>query len=91
MSYAFATQAIGQACLLPMLKVRKKETASMLTRDGVRLDADIYRPDVEDEFPVLLMRQLYGRAIAFGVASPIAFGAALTRCPADGLAFGTLR
>ncbi|AKG20835.1 CocE/NonD family hydrolase [Calothrix sp. 336/3] len=36
----------------------------MLTRDGVRLDADIYRPDTEGEFPVLLMRQPYGRAIA---------------------------
>ncbi|MGQ4645981.1 CocE/NonD family hydrolase [Lyngbya aestuarii] len=42
----------------------KKETSSMVTRDGVRLDADIYRPDAEDEFPVLLMRQPYGRAIA---------------------------
>lgn len=47
-----------------MLKVRQKETASMLTRDGVRLDADIYRPSCEGEFPVLLMRQPYGRAIA---------------------------
>lgn len=47
-----------------MLKVRQKETASMLTRDGVRLDADIYRPSTEGEFPVLLMRQPYGRAIA---------------------------
>jgi putative CocE/NonD family hydrolase len=46
-----------------MLNV-KKETASMLTRDGVRLDADIYRPDAEGEFPVLLMRQPYGREIA---------------------------
>lgn len=46
-----------------MLKV-KKETASMLTRDEVRLDADIYRPDAPGEFPVLLMRQPYGRAIA---------------------------
>ncbi|NMG08249.1 CocE/NonD family hydrolase [Brasilonema sp. UFV-L1] len=36
----------------------------MLTRDGVRLDADIYRPDTDGEFPVLLMRQPYGRAIA---------------------------
>jgi uncharacterized protein len=47
-----------------MFKVRPKQTASMLTRDGVRLDADIYRPDVDGEFPVLLMRQPYGRAIA---------------------------
>lgn len=47
-----------------MLSVRPKETASMLTRDGVRLDADIYRPDAAGKFPVLLMRQPYGRAIA---------------------------
>ncbi|WP_424099526.1 CocE/NonD family hydrolase [Moorena producens] len=36
----------------------------MVTRDGVRLDADIYRPDSAGEFPVLLMRQPYGKAIA---------------------------
>jgi len=47
-----------------MLKVRDKETASMQTRDKVRLDADIYRPHVDKEFPVLLMRQPYGREIA---------------------------
>jgi len=41
-----------------------KETVSMFTRDGVRLDADIYRPDAEGTFPVLLMRQPYGKAIA---------------------------
>ncbi|MBG1267168.1 CocE/NonD family hydrolase [Nostoc sp. WHI] len=47
-----------------MLKVLPKETASMQTRDGVYLDADIYRPDADGEFPVVLMRQPYGRAIA---------------------------
>ena len=47
-----------------MLKVRPKETASMLTTDSLRLDADIYRPDAAGEFPVLLMRQPYGRVIA---------------------------
>lgn len=36
----------------------------MTTRDGVRLDADVYRPDAAGPFPVLLMRQPYGRAIA---------------------------
>lgn len=41
-----------------------KETVSMLTRDGVRLFADIYRPDSKGTYPVLLMRQPYGRAIA---------------------------
>ena len=41
-----------------------KSTASMQTRDGVRLDADIYRPDTEEQLPILLMRQPYGREIA---------------------------
>ena len=41
-----------------------KQTASMQTRDGVKLDADIYRPDTDVELPVLLMRQPYGREIA---------------------------
>ena len=44
--------------------VRPCETASFKTRDGVRLDADIWRPDAPGPFPVLLMRQPYGRAIA---------------------------
>ncbi|ALF53319.1 S15 family X-Pro dipeptidyl-peptidase [Nostoc piscinale CENA21] len=47
-----------------MYRVLPKQTASMYTRDGVRLDADIYRPDAAESFPVLLMRQPYGRAIA---------------------------
>ena len=47
-----------------MLSVCPKETASMVTRDGVRLDADVYRPDADGPFPVLLMRQHEGRAIA---------------------------
>lgn len=42
----------------------EKATVSMLTRDGVRLDADVYRPTAAGSFPVLLMRQPYGRAIA---------------------------
>lgn len=42
-------------------------TFSFVTTDGVRLDADCYRPAYsapEDPLPVLLMRQPYGRAIA---------------------------
>lgn len=42
----------------------KQTTGSLIVRDGVRLDADIYTPDVPGEFPVLLMRQPYGRKIA---------------------------
>jgi putative CocE/NonD family hydrolase len=36
----------------------------MVIRDTRRLDADVYRPEEERSFPVLLMRQPYGRAIA---------------------------
>jgi putative CocE/NonD family hydrolase len=46
------------------LRVLAPETVSMHTRDGVRLDADVYRPDSAGPFPVLLMRQPYGRRIA---------------------------
>ncbi|MEV5021168.1 CocE/NonD family hydrolase [Sphingobium sp. LMA1-1-1.1] len=37
--------------------------ASMLTSDGVRLDADIWMPLGEEDAPVLLMRQAYGRRL----------------------------
>jgi putative CocE/NonD family hydrolase len=46
------------------LSVRAPRTVCMRTRDGVRLDADVYWPDVPGPFPVLLMRQPYGRRIA---------------------------
>ncbi len=49
--------------------LRPRETLSMRTRDGVRLDADLYRPDTDGPFPVLLMRQPYGRAIASTVSN----------------------
>jgi len=41
-----------------------KQTQSFLTRNGVKLVADIYRPNNTKKLPVLLMRQPYGRAIA---------------------------
>ncbi|MGI0491005.1 CocE/NonD family hydrolase [Alkalinema pantanalense CENA528] len=47
-----------------MLPVRPPQTRSLLSNDGIRLDADIYTPDRPGDFPVLLMRQPYGRAIA---------------------------
>jgi uncharacterized protein len=37
---------------------------TMLTRDGVKLVADVYQPLGDGPFPVLLMRQPYGRDIA---------------------------
>ena len=47
-----------------MRQVTGPETVSMTTRDGVRLDADVYRPVEAGPYPVLLMRQPYGRRIA---------------------------
>lgn len=44
-------------------KVRR-ETIATIARDRLRLDADVYFPESEGEFPVLLMRQPYGRKIA---------------------------
>ncbi|MBT9310800.1 CocE/NonD family hydrolase [Leptothoe kymatousa] len=46
------------------LLVKPKEVHSCLTRDGVRLDADVYCPEGDGPWPVLLMRQPYGREIA---------------------------
>ncbi|WP_206602958.1 CocE/NonD family hydrolase [Leptolyngbya ohadii] len=52
-----------------LYSVCPKQTLSMTTSDGVRLDADVYypdsnSPDSRESFPVLLMRQPYGRSIA---------------------------
>jgi putative CocE/NonD family hydrolase len=44
--------------------VHPPETHNLTTSDGVRLDADVYYPNAQGKFPVLLMRQPYGRAIA---------------------------
>jgi len=48
--------------------VRPRQTCSLELSQGdrvpVRLDADVYTPDGAGPFPVLLMRQPYGRAIA---------------------------
>ena len=47
-----------------MISIQAPQTLSMHTRDRVRLDADVYFPEGSGPFPVLLMRQPYGRAIA---------------------------
>jgi putative CocE/NonD family hydrolase len=59
------------------LPVRPKQTLSLITGDGIRLDADVYYPEGPGPFPVLLMRQPYGRAIASTVvyAPPIWYAA----------------
>lgn len=40
------------------------KTESFLTSDGIRLDADVYRPSAPGPHPVLLLRQAYGRKVA---------------------------
>jgi len=47
-----------------LLPVADPETVSMRASDGVRLDADVYRPKAPGKYPVLLLRQPYGRRIA---------------------------
>ncbi len=53
-----------QAGAVSRLAVRPPQLGSMRTEDGVRLDADIYRPEADGDFPVLLLRQAYGRRVA---------------------------
>lgn len=51
------TTALGEGVIPGLVE------ASMLTSDGVRLDADIWMPPGEEQAPVLLMRQAYGRRL----------------------------
>lgn len=46
------------------LPVAAPRVLSMRARDGTRLDADLWAPEAPGRFPVLLMRQPYGRRIA---------------------------
>src|SRR5262249_50547899 len=46
----------------PTHKVRVEKNVRIPIRDGVTLAADIYRPDEDGKFPVLLLRTFYGRA-----------------------------
>lgn len=49
---------------MDMLSVLPAQTLSMTTRDGIRLDADVWAPAEGGPYPVLLMRQAYGRGVA---------------------------
>lgn len=68
----FKITKINPLLIIEMYQV-KKETLSLKTRDGIRLDADVYRPISTESFPILLMRQPYGKKIASTVvyAHPI--------------------
>ncbi|HZX09869.1 MAG TPA: CocE/NonD family hydrolase [Acidobacteriota bacterium] len=45
----------------PQYEVKAEFNVPVLMRDGVKLSADVYRPDAEGQFPVLLTRTYYGK------------------------------
>lgn len=45
----------------PKYKIKMEFNVPIPMRDGVKLSADIYRPDAEGKFPVLLTRTYYGK------------------------------
>jgi len=45
----------------PIHKVKARYNVWIPMRDGVRLSADIYLPDKEGKYPILLMRTYYGK------------------------------
>ena len=53
-------------------KVRIQKNVSAKMRDGVSLVADVYRPDSEGKFPVLLERTPYNRAGESSMANELA-------------------
>src|SRR5262249_7448762 len=49
----------------PTYNVKKETGVKIAMRDGVKLAADVYRPDAHGKFPVILQRTRYGRDKAF--------------------------
>ena len=45
----------------PKYDLRAQYNVWVPMRDGVRLSADVYRPDQEGKYPVLLLRTYYGK------------------------------
>jgi predicted acyl esterase len=50
----------------------KKETVMVPMRDGVRLATDIYFPEGDGPFPVILLRSPYDRKLGEGIAQDAA-------------------
>ena len=48
----------------PEYRVRTEKNVPATMRDGVTLYADVYRPDSEGRFPVILLRLRYGKHMA---------------------------
>ena len=59
---AFSLQSsISEKLSQPKYQVKAQFNVPIPMRDGVKLSADIYRPDSEEKFPVLLTRTYYGK------------------------------
>src|ERR1035438_9518196 len=72
----FLVTLVSQLFATELLPVKVETDVAAKMRDGVTLRADIYRPDVEGKFPVLLKRTPYNKmgssheaAFAFKAAS----------------------
>ncbi len=54
----FSSKKLSQ----PEYRVRSEFNVLVPMRDGIKLSADVYRPDAEGKFPVLLTRTYYGKS-----------------------------
>jgi hypothetical protein len=52
----------------PRIEVIVQHDVPMKTRDGVTLYADIYRPESQEKFPVILMRTPYDKSVSWAVS-----------------------
>jgi putative CocE/NonD family hydrolase len=66
---SFACNAVAQTVpaqsATPKIEVVVQHDVPMKTRDGVTLYADIYRPEAEEKFPVILMRTPYDKNVSW--------------------------
>jgi len=61
-SFVFCQQdSSAEELSKPKYKVKAQFNVPIPMRDGVRLSADVYRPDAKGKFPVLLTRTYYGK------------------------------
>jgi len=56
----FTSVTLSEELSQPAYDVIEELDAKVAMRDGIRLSTNIYRPDSEDKFPVLLVRTPYG-------------------------------
>jgi len=60
--------AKAQSTASTPIEVIVQPDVSMKTRDGVKLYADIYRPNSQEKFPVILMRTPYDKSVSWAVS-----------------------